>query len=368
MIRAFLAPLLLVACATGIAVPPPKPATRAGGLGAIAIDPRALRPGEHLRARAEVLGLDVGHLDVSVRAACAPAATRAVPAGATPVPPSPTQPSVITQDTQRPKLTIEAKLSTAGMLRFFNKTHGNAVTEVDGTTFRAISNHTHIDDGEEWRDYVVLYRHGSYRYTYTRSDGEKKHATKPSPEEEPIFDTQNAVSLLRSWHPERVGEKSYFYIVIGRQLWRADVAYRGPTAIDVSGKSTQTLQFGGKAHRVDLHPGEEYTPKEFAVWLTDTPERLPVQVSGDGSLGTITFYLLSHDLDAPCIELPVTTPVAAATKPPATSEAVATAKAKKARKKRKRKPASGSEATKPPPLTSDPIWTSDPTGTAPAVD
>lgn len=359
----------LLGCGSGVVVAPPKPATQAGGLGTIEISAAAVPVGEHLKAEAEVLGLNVGRLDVSTTKPC----------------------TAVGAD----HVTIEAKLSTAGMLRFFNKTEGVATTEVDPVNFRTLRSTTHVDDGEEWREYKLRFKPGTFSYTYTKSSGEKKRGTKPVPDAEPVYDTQSAVSLLRSWRPKAIGEKSYFYVVIGRQLWRADVSYRGPKEIDVRKKRTKTLLFDGVAHRVDLNPKEEYTPRHFAVWLADEPSRLPVQVSGDGSIGAVTFYLQSSDKNAPC-KAPTEAELAALAKKQAqelaekeaaaATEKRAAKKQKPKRKRHKRKatdplepavnadpnapappPAVGAPETAPttpPPVTNEPVWTRDPTGTA----
>jgi hypothetical protein len=54
------------------------------------------------------------------------------------------------------------------------------------------------------------------------------------------------------------------------------------------------------AHRINLGPGDEYTPRAFQLWLSDDDRRIPLVVVGDGSLGSIRFALTERTLLDPC--------------------------------------------------------------------
>lgn len=272
----------LTACGSGVTAAPPKPVVpEQRGL---IVDPSAgpvLVAGERFEARAEVLGMKVGVLDFSVRHPCQPELDE--------------------------NWKLEAKLSTAGLVRWFNDTKGKSTTVVHPTRAVPVFGRTRVDDGDQVRTYRIDHKGDSkYWYKYENSDGQVKKGTVRVPDEEIAYDTQSATMVLRSWRPAE-GERGYFYVVLGRKLWRADVQNHGVEALQLEDGPIRTLRYSGTAHRAKLKPGEEYTPRKFSVWFTDDEHRIPIRVAGDGSIGSVTFYLEHHSMDAPCVpdsELP----------------------------------------------------------------
>ncbi len=236
-------------------------------------DRRVLQAGERFGARAEVLGMNVGRLDVQVHAPCDEAADS--------------------------RWNVEAKMATAGVLALFNKTRGTASSTFEAEGIRLVHSHTHVEDGDDWRDYEIWSKPGRFKYRFERASGALKAGKKRYPKEETLYDTQTAVFALKGWRPEPK-ERGYFYVVLGRKLWRADVQYLGVEPLETERGVLSTVRFQGTAHRVDLDEGEEYTPRAFSVWMTNDDDRIPVRVAGDGSIGSVTFFLEKHSFDAPC--------------------------------------------------------------------
>ncbi len=265
--------LLMVGCGGGVTGAPPKPVSQVHGLVVPKDGLRVLIAGEQFEARAEVLGMNVGRLKVRVSGAC--------------------------DATADPKWGVEAKMATAGVLAFFNKTRGVALSSIDAETAVPSRSETHIEDGEAWRDYKIWAGKERYRFRYEKSEGDLIQGRKPLPEGEPIYDTQTGLFAIRAWQAEP-DELGYFYVILGRRLWRADVQFEGSKSIEVGGKKFDTVHFKGVAHRVDLEPGQEYKPRKFSVWLTNDEHRVPVKVAGDGSIGAVTFFLEKHDFEAEC--------------------------------------------------------------------
>jgi hypothetical protein len=264
---------LVAGCSSTVTGPPPKPVTRAFGLAVPKDGPVVLRAGEHFKASAEVLGIRVGKLDVHVRHPCQPEIDG--------------------------RWRVESEMSTAGLLAFFNKTRGVGTSTVNAAGVELVQNHTHIKDGDEWREYRIWRKKERYQFRYAKSDGHLKEGKERIPLGEAVFDTQTALWALKSWRAE-VGELSYFYVMLGRRLWRADVTYKGERELDGSEGPIKTVLFQGTAHRTDLEPGDEYVPRAFSVWLTADDKRDPVRVAGDGSIGSVTFYLEGHSFDGEC--------------------------------------------------------------------
>lgn len=256
--------------------------------------PISLEPGERLVADATVLGVPVGTLDMRLHEKC----------GAS--------------DSGR--WTLESTLGTAGVARWFDKTKGTTTSTVNSRDLLPVESTTVVIKGDEWRRYHLAFEAGSYRYFQTRSNGEGKEGTEVSPGREPIHDTQTAYLLLRTWQP-KPNEQSYFYVVLGKDLWRADVQYRGKVSLETDDGVVPARHLEGMAHRINLGPGDEYTPRAFQLWLSDDDRRIPLVVVGDGSLGSIRFALSERTLLAPCRAAD------AAPQPPAASPAAPSSEA-----------------------------------------
>lgn len=283
------------ACGSGAVKAPPKPPDVEHSLFVPPEPEVVLQPGEQLVASATVLGVSVGTLDMRFRTHC-------------------DQPP---QGAHR----IESKLGTAGVARWFNKTEGTTTTVLQAGTLLPIESTTMVIDGDEWRRYHVEFEAGGYRYYQTRSSGDNKQGREESPGREPIYDTQTAYLLLRTWQPAP-GEESYFYVVLGKDLWRGDVVYRGKRRIDTPDGPVTTRYVQGKAHRINLGPGDEYTPRAFQLWLSDDERRVPLKVVGDGSLGSIHFDLSRRAEIPPCSTAALDPPAedSSATEPVTASE------------------------------------------------
>ena len=73
---------------------------------------------------------------------------------------------------------------------------------VDSETLLPLESTTVVIKGDEWRRYHVKFDAGSYHYYQTRSNGDGEEGVEESPENEPIYDTQTAYLLLRTWQPK----------------------------------------------------------------------------------------------------------------------------------------------------------------------
>jgi hypothetical protein len=250
--------------------------------------------GEQLVAGATVLGVSVGTLDMRLSEKCRG---------------------------KEGAWSLESKLNTAGVARWFDKTEGNTTTLVDSATLLPVESTTVVISGDEWRRYHIQFGSGSYHYYQTRSNGDRKEGEVQSPESESIYDTQTAYLLLRTWQP-KPGEQSYFYVVLGKDLWRADVTYTGKVHLDTDDGRVKTRHVKGLAHRINLEPGDEYTPRALELWLSDDEIRVPLKVVGDGSVGPIEFSLSKRAVLEACPEAATEAPPLEPTSPSAPTNSV----------------------------------------------
>jgi hypothetical protein len=243
--------------------------------GLVVRDPaRIVRPqGEELVARAELVGVHVGQLRVRLGPFC-------------------TAP-------QEPRL--ESQFASAGMARWFRKADGVGWVTFDEATLLPAQSRFEMKNGDSWRHYELAFLRTGYEFALETSDGKPKRGGNDLQGPDRYYDVHTAFLLVRSWQAEP-GEETYFYVVLGKDPWRADIRLHGRTVVDYAGARTPALHLKGTLHRVALKSGEKYTPRPFEVWMTDDERRLPIRVQGEAAFGTFQLLLEERRLQATCFE------------------------------------------------------------------
>jgi hypothetical protein len=114
----------------------------------------------------------------------------------------------------------------------------------------------------------------------------------------PVHDAHTALGLLRSWSGAD-GEPQHFMLVVGRNLWRAEVVRRGTEEIATTRGEQRAIRVDGVAQRV--RPTMELDDKklkDFALWLSDDDERLPLRMVLGSEWGEIEARLLARKVTA----------------------------------------------------------------------
>jgi hypothetical protein len=229
--------------------------------------PRATGPAPHevLQAEVELLGLPLGSLESS---SCRSEAGTI----------------------------IETHVEPAALINALHRSGGDARTELLGSAPR-LSDY-HIQDGDLLRHYQIEHRAGAFDYLYDNGGEARRVGHGAVPEGEYPHDLQSALVLLRSWRP-RLGEVGYFYVVLGRRLWRVEVTAAGPQVIRAQGVPQLTQRLDGVSVR--LWQPSEVEPRRFSLWLSEDQARAPLRMVADASFGEVTLTLTGRrEESAPC--------------------------------------------------------------------
>jgi hypothetical protein len=111
----------------------------------------------------------------------------------------------------------------------------------------------------------------------------------------PLYDPISAFFLLRSL-PLEPGTKLGLIALNGIALYRCEVRVTGRERLYTRLGAVDTLRIEGEA-RLIFDDGKEVAgkpPRRFVLWLSDDARRLPVQASGDTTLGRVEAFMASH--------------------------------------------------------------------------
>lgn len=219
---------------------------------------------EVLRAEVEVFGLQIGTLQSAL---CPP--------------------------TAQALGTMETSVTSAPIVNVIRRTSGEAKTEFSELSPAPRASEYNFRDGDLLRHYRVEYGAGNYQYAYDNGGPQTLTGRNDVPEGASPHDLHSAMLLLRAWRP-RLDEAAYFYVVLGRKLWRVDVRAVGPQVIKTQGSPRLTHRVDGVAVRLQQSP--EVGPRRFSVWLSEDAERVPVRMVADASFGELTMTLTDRDV------------------------------------------------------------------------
>lgn len=228
--------------------------------------PAVLPPMEQIGAEVSVLGLHAGDFAFETSRGCS---------------------------TGRARAELRSKMSTAGLVRWFKATDGSSFTTMDLNAARPTQSDLLILDGDVTRRYHARHGPGLAETTYQRTGQTTKHKTQRISSGEHPLDMASAFVLLRYWRA-RPGQKGYFYVLLGKDLWRVSVRFEGEQTLTYRDAPRSTLRLTGVARRLEPKADGSNQPRHFSIWLDNTPARVPLRVEGDASFGTVLMELTSH--------------------------------------------------------------------------
>jgi hypothetical protein len=192
----------------------------------------------------------------------------------------------------RDATTLETRVDSAALINALHRSGGDARTELTGLA--ALRSEVHIQDGDLLRHYETEHRAGSFDYEYDNGGEARRTGHGAVPEAAFPHDLQSALLLLRGWRP-RLGETGFFFVVLGRRLWRTEVTYAGPQMLQTSGTPRLTHRLDGVSVR--LWQPSEIEPRRFSLWLSEDAERVPLRMVADASFGEVTLTLTGRRQD-----------------------------------------------------------------------
>ncbi|HLV66577.1 MAG TPA: DUF3108 domain-containing protein [Polyangiaceae bacterium] len=260
-----------MACSTQT---PPKPPSAVRVRSEVAWNPPETLPAlEQLSAEVRVLGIKAGEFHFEVGRPCDGAGTNAV---------------------------LRSKMSTAGLVRLFKATDGTSRTTMDLRAGRPLESDLLVLDGDVTRRYQARHRPGAIETTTYRSGGTPEHKVQRLPSGEHALDMQSAFFLLRHWQAEP-GAEGYFYVLLGKDLWRVVVTFQGERQVVFRDQPRSVVRMTGAAHRVKREARDADATRRFTIWLSNDAGRTPLFVESDASFGRVLMELTAHEksFDAP---------------------------------------------------------------------
>jgi hypothetical protein len=191
--------------------------------------------------------------------------------------------------------TIETHVEPAALVQALRRSGGDARTEFAALSPSPRVSDYQIQDGDLLRHYRVDHRDGAFDYLYDNGGEARRSGNGSVPEGAFPHDLQSALVLLRAWRP-RLGEVGYFYVVLGRRLWRTEVTVAGPQVLKTETVPRLTQRLDGVSVR--LWQPSEVEPRRFSLWLSEDPERLPLRMVADASFGQVTLSLTGRRVAA----------------------------------------------------------------------
>ncbi|MFO7177818.1 MAG: DUF3108 domain-containing protein [Pseudomonadota bacterium] len=261
-----LGPWLLVAVGTACSTqPPPKaPAAPAPRAEVAWHAPATLPAREQLSAEVRVLGIKAGEFTFEVERPCEDASSAV----------------------------LSSKMSTAGLVRLFKATDGTSRTRMDLRAGRPLESELLVADGDVTRRYRARHRPGAIETTTYRSGKPPERKVERIPSGEHPLDMQSAFLVLRHWQAP-VGARGYFYVLLGKDLWRVTVTFDGEKHVTFRDQPRSVVRVSGAAHRVEH--GRQDAPRRFTIVLTNDEARTPLFVESDASFGRVLMELTAHE-------------------------------------------------------------------------
>jgi hypothetical protein len=231
--------------------------------------PDSLPAREHILAEVTVLGVPAGVLEFEVTPVCDVAGNSAE---------------------------LSSRMSTTGVVRFFKATDGSSTTIMDLNKGRPLESELLILDGDVTRRYRARHKPGVLETSYLRTGAAPKNRVERIATGEHPLDMQSAFLLLRHWQTAR-GARGYFYVLLGKQLWKVSVESKGLQPVDYRGEQRSTIKLEGVARRVQRKE-EQNEPRQFSIWFSNDAARTPLRVEGDVSFGKVSMVLSSRRIES----------------------------------------------------------------------
>jgi hypothetical protein len=185
--------------------------------------------------------------------------------------------------------TLQTRIQPAALVNMLHRSGGDARTELGALALAPSSSEFNVQDGDLLRHYEVEHRPGAYDYAYDNGGEARRTGQETVPEGAYPHDLQSALLLLRHWRP-RLGEKGYFYVVLGRRLWRVEATAAGPEMLQTESGPQLTHRLDGTSVR--LWQPTEVEPRRFSLWLSEDSSRAPLRMVADASFGEVSLRLL----------------------------------------------------------------------------
>lgn len=196
----------------------------------------------------------------------------------------------------RGEVEMRSRMSTVGVVRWFKATDGSSLTLMNPRNARPRTSDLLVVDGTVTRRYQARHQPGAAETTFVRSGRSPKQETERIASGEHPLDMQSGFMLLRYWRAEP-GTTGYFVVLLGKDLWRVLVRFRGERWLEHQGRKHSTLLLSGSARRAHPKPDQADDRRSFSIWFTNDAARTPLRLEGEVSFGKVHMELTSHEIE-----------------------------------------------------------------------
>ncbi len=193
---------------------------------------------------------------------------------------------------------ITTTIEASSLVRLVRRLSGTATTVLSPDSLIPERSSVVVNDGDDVRTYRVEYTGGGFDYEYEPAKGKVERGRKEGAGGAPIYDLQSSMALLRTWRP-RLGEAAHFYVVLGRNLWRAEANFVGPEMLTVSGAPRLTRRVDGVAYRVAAQGSAPDSAandvrRAFSLWFEHDGAGYPVRLVARSGYGDVIMSLARY--------------------------------------------------------------------------
>jgi len=185
--------------------------------------------------------------------------------------------------------TLQTRIKPAALVNALHRSGGDARTELGALAPAPSVSEYNVQDGDLLKHYQVEHRLGAYTYAYDNGGEARRTGQGEVPEGAYPHDLQSALLILRNWRP-RLGQKGYFYVVLGRRLWRVEATSQGPEMLQTEAGPQLTYRLDGVSVR--LWQPSEVEPRRFSLWLSEGADHVPLRMVADASFGEVSLTML----------------------------------------------------------------------------
>jgi hypothetical protein len=185
--------------------------------------------------------------------------------------------------------TLQTRIKPAALVNVLHRSGGDARTELGALAPGPSVSEYNVQDGDLLRHYQVEHRPGAYDYAYDNGGEARRTGHDTVPEGAYPHDLQSALLVLRNWRPH-LREKGYFYVVLGRRLWRVEATSMGPEMLQTEAGPQLTHRLDGVSVR--LWQPSEVEPRRFSLWLSEDADHVPLRMVADASIGELSLTMI----------------------------------------------------------------------------
>lgn len=200
----------------------------------------------------------------------------------------------------REVIVVRSQVETSTLVNLVKSYFEEATTYVDMNRATPISRRAL--EHRDGRETVIESRFADTFVEHTRTrTSERPHSwQRPMPDGEPIYDNQTILGLVRSYTPQTVPTRAYFYAVTDEILHRHELRFSGHETVTTALGTRHTRRYDVDVYAATrAATGERRSDQSYTIWVSDDIARMPVQLFVPHRYGRIEMTLVGYSRPHP---------------------------------------------------------------------